>query len=450
MYSLRRRLLFSATLLLLVFLGLMAVGLNSAFKESVLSNAEDSLRNQVLLLMANIDVLDAQVVMPPTLSEGRLSQMDSNLFAQVYNKDGVIWRSPSLLEQTIPFLNNSLGEFEFFEQVNWQGGPNVYAITLGIEWETDEGDLPFTVQVAEHSATYIKRMARYQRTVGLWLAVLGILLLVLLLLVFGWVLKPLHRVTKQVGEIEEGDRQRFDEDYPIEVSRLTQNLNQLLNFEEQRINRQKEVLGNLAHSLKTPIAVLRGLKYSNESQRDADQQLAAMQNIIDYQLQSASAVGRRRFAKPIDVRNATEQIVNSLKKLHTDKGLASEVEIDTGTHFYGDEGDWMELAGNLLDNAFKWAKSEVSIRVSNTSLSAAVGSSASHRLATLLVVEDDGVGIDDELKATILQRGVRLDSQTPGHGLGLHIVKGIVEAYDGELSIEDTQSQGTRFTVKLN
>jgi len=110
----------------------------------------------------------------------------------------------------------------------------------------------------------------------------------------------------------------------------------------------------------------------------------------------------------------------------------------------------MELAGNLLDNAFKWAKSEVSIRVSNTSLSAAVGSSASHRLATLLVVEDDGVGIDDELKATILQRGVRLDSQTPGHGLGLHIVKGIVEAYDGELSIEDTQSQGTRFTVKLN
>ena len=94
-------------------------------------------------------------------------------------------------------------------------------------------------------------MFRYQRQVGLWLFVLGGAFIALLLTLLRWALKPLHRVTLQVGEIEEGNRQRFDENYPIEVSRLTKNLNQLLSFDEQRITRQKEVLGNLAHSLKT-------------------------------------------------------------------------------------------------------------------------------------------------------------------------------------------------------
>lgn len=451
MYSLRRRLLVSATLLLLVFLGVMAIGLNNAFKQSVLSNAEDALRNQVLLIIANVDVLDAQVDMPAVLSEPRLSQPDSDLFAQIFNSSGVVWRSPSLLDQSMPELAHTLGNFQFFQSHWWQAKPATYAITLGIEWETEAGDLPFTIQVAESSQAYTVRLRRYQRTVGIWLAVLGGFLLTLLLLLLRWVLKPLDKVAKQVVEIEEGVRQRFDQDYPMEVSRLTQNLNQLLSFEEQRINRQKEVLGNLAHSLKTPIAVLHGLKYSDQNKEEVSQQLGAVQNIIDYQLQSASAVGRRRFAKPIDIGKVTDQIVSSLGKLHRDKNLSVEVKIEPGTLFFGDEGDWMELAGNLLDNAYKWADSTVTVGVSK----AKTTNAASPRSGITLVVEDDGAGIDDELKNTILQRGVRLDSQTPGHGLGLHIVKGIVEAYDGDISIENASaasgdaSNGTRFSVTL-
>jgi len=427
----------------------MAVGLNNAFKQSVLSNAEDALRNQVLLLIANVDVLDAEVAMPAVLSEPRLSQPDSDLFAQISGKNGVVWRSPSLLDESMPELSDSLGKFSFYQNNQWPAMPKTYAITLGIEWETESGDLPFTIQVAESSKTYIQRLRRYQRTVGIWLAGLGGVLLLLLLLLLRWVLKPLDKVAKQVGEIEEGERQRFDQDYPMEVSRLTQNLNQLLSFEEQRINRQKEVLGNLAHSLKTPIAVLHGLNYSDQNKREVREQLGAVQNIIDYQLQSASAVGRRRFARPINVGRMTEQILNSLNKLHADKNLSVTVNVQPNAPFFGDEGDWMELAGNLLDNAFKWAESKVTISVSKVETS----NGGSHRSGLKLVVEDDGAGIDDGLKTTILQRGVRLDSQTPGHGLGLHIVKGIVEAYDGEISIEDADispsSRGTRFIVNL-
>ncbi len=425
----------------------MSLGLNRAFEQSVLSNAEDALRNQVLLLIANIDVIDGEVVVPPFLPEARLTQADSSLFAQIQTPKGnVIWRSRSLLGASLPVAKSSQGQFRFFEKLKWPSRPNIYTTTLGIEWETDDGDFPFVVQVAEHSQAYEKRLARYQRQVGFWLLVLGSALIVLLLIILGWALKPLNKVATQVGEIEEGIRQRFDEDYPLEVSRLTQNLNQLLNFEEQRIGRQKEVLGNLAHSLKTPIAVLSGLAFSKENDSEARAQLSTMQTIIDYQLQSASAVGRRRFAKPVSIYESTQQIVNSLKKLHQDKELQANLNMDEGLHFYGDQGDWMELAGNLLDNAFKWAAKSVSVSVTSLSLN----DSQSHRNGVRLIVEDDGPGIDDQLKQTILQRGVRLDSQTPGHGLGLHIVKGIVEAYNGELIVENAVGGGTRFSVDLN
>ena len=446
MYSLRRRLLISATLVLLVFLGLMSAGLSKAFEQSVLSNAEDALRNQVLLLIANIDVDGDKIVVPPFLPEARLTQPDSSLFAQIQiDGKGVVWKSRSLLENTLPELDSTLGNFEFYQSVDWPNKPEIYSTTLGVEWETDEGELAFTVQLAEHAAAYKTRLARYKRQVAVWLLVLASCLLILLLMLLGWALNPLKRVTRQVGEIEEGSRQRFDEDYPLEVSRLTQNLNQLISSEEQRIGRQKEVLGNLAHSLKTPIAVLTGLKYQSDNEAEVRTQLSSMQNIIDYQLQSASAVGRRRFAKPILVAKPVQQIVSSLSKLHQDKGLQVTVSLDQDLQFFGDQGDWMELAGNLVDNAFKWANQTVSITASKVPLD----DGQSHRSGVYLVVEDDGPGINEELKQTILQRGVRLDSQTPGHGLGLHIVKGIVEAYNGDVEITDGENAGTRFCITL-
>jgi len=443
-HSLRRRLLVAATLLLLVFLGAIGIALQDAFKKSVLSNAEDALKNQILLLMANIDVIDGTIVVPEVLSEARLTQADSDLYAQISTPgQGVVWQSESLLDEQIPIAASELGQFLFFENMTLPNKNRIYAMNLGAAWETEQGDLPFVVQFAERTTAYAKRLARYQRQIALWLLIMGAALLGLLLVLLSWALNPLVRVTKQVSEIEQGVRQRFDEDYPSEVSRLTQNLNQLLNFEQQRISRQKDVLGNLAHSLKTPIAVLKGLSYSDENKSEAQHQLGAMQNIIDYQLQSASAVGRRRFAKAIEIKSATQQILNSLSKLHAERNIRVKAVIDDAVVFHGDKGDWMELAGNLLDNAFKWAKQEVQIEVTNSPLS-------SHRQAIEVRVSDDGVGIDGELKTTILQRGVRLDSQTPGHGLGLHIVKGIVEAYDGEISIEDNKPHGTLFIVVLN
>lgn len=425
----------------------MGLGLNQAFEQSVLDTAEDALRNQILLLISNIEVTRGQVDVP-VLSEPRLSQIDSNLFAQIWSTEGAsLWKSPSLLGRSLPKVQSQQGEFLFNDNDQSLDQTRIFNTTLGVEWATEASATQFVIQVAESQEAYQKRLSRYKRQVGLWLLVLGGLMIVLLVFLLAWLLRPLERVAQQVGEIEEGERRRFDEDYPNEVSRLTQSLNQLLSFEEKRIARQKEVLGNLAHSLKTPLAVLKGLKYpQGEVRQEAGQQLDTMQNIIDYQLQSASAVGRRRFAKPIFVRKTTDQIVSSLQKLHAEKALRVTVDLPEKTQFFGDEGDWMEVVGNLLDNAFKWAKSEVRLTVSET----AASSRGSHRHGIDICVEDDGPGIGAAQRSSILQRGVRLDSQTPGHGLGMHIVKAVVDAYDGEIEIESRLPQGTRFNVRLN
>ena len=167
MYSLRRRLLIFAALLLILFLGVTAIGLNNAFKKSVLSNAQDALQNQVLLLISNVDVIDGKVFVPEVLSEARLSQTDSTLFAQIYNdKNEILWRSQSLLDQELPIQSYRLGAFLFDENLQWQFP--IYSVTFELEWETDEGDVPFVIQVAENSKIYTGRLARYQQTFGIW------------------------------------------------------------------------------------------------------------------------------------------------------------------------------------------------------------------------------------------------------------------------------------------
>jgi two-component system sensor histidine kinase PhoQ len=449
-YSLRRRLLISASFILLVFLGLMSIALSRAFEQSVLSNAQDALRNQVLLLIGNLEFEDGRVVMPTPIPEPRLSQAESSLFADIRDANGdVLWQSRSLLGEVLPAPTSQLGEFQFLPDLRWPSHPRLYQMTLGISWETADGDVPLVVRVAEHARIYKQRIDDYRQQLLLWLLVLGLALLAILLAVFGWALKPLGRVIRQVSLIETGKRRRFDEDYPEEVNRLTQNLNQLLQHEEQRIEQQKEVLGNLAHSLKTPIAILSGLDYGDQNQAEVDQQLGSMRTIIDYQLQSASAVGRTRFARPLAVYDVSQDIMSSLRKLYAHKGLTLEFSMPQSVQFFGDKGDWMEMLGNLTDNACKWASQHVSVQIDAISSSEPKSGADHKRPQIRMVIADDGPGIAPDLRHTILQRGVRLDSQTPGHGLGMHIVKGIVHAYGGKLEIGESSWGGAQIVVYL-
>jgi two-component system sensor histidine kinase PhoQ len=211
--------------------------------------------------------------------------------------------------------------------------------------------------------------------------------------------------------------------------------------ERAQQKRYRDALADLAHSLKTPLALMRGALNergrSGAATRELDEQVEQMDRIIGYQLQRASTAGRSGFAVPQLVRPTVERLLAALQKVHAGKPIAIEIAIDSLARFRGDAGDLTELLGNLFDNGFKWARSRV--RVSATSTDS--------RLA--LCVEDDGAGIEPEQVQRVLERGVRADQSVPGQGIGLAVVRDIVDAYAGELRIERSSLGGACIRLVL-
>jgi two-component system sensor histidine kinase PhoQ len=240
----------------------------------------------------------------------------------------------------------------------------------------------------------------------------------------------------------------MSERHPRELEPLTESINAFIESERENLERQRNILADLAHSLKTPLAVLRTRLDSGtdgpELRAELGEQLKRMNDLVGYQLSRAASGGHKLFAAPLPVEENAEEIVRGLEKVYASKGVLCEFEIDPEARFYGEKGDLQELLGNLLENAFKWARSRVL-------LTARAGAPAPNRRPGLvLTVEDDGPGIPVDRIALVLQRGVRGDERVQGHGIGLAIVQDIVRSYRGELNVgESDELGGASFEVVL-
>ena len=174
------------------------------------------------------------------------------------------------------------------------------------------------------------------------------------------------------------------------------------------------------------------------------EQVGRMDEIVAYQLSRAATSGRQTFAAPLPLEPFAEEIVRSLEKVYAARHVLCEFDIDPDTRFRGDQGDLMELLGNVLENAFKWAKHTVLF-------SAHPADAGDNRFGGVeLVIEDDGPGIPEDKVELMLQRGVRGDERVQGHGIGLSIVQDIVKAYNGSIKVSRSETLGgARFDVRL-
>ncbi|MCW8918313.1 MAG: ATP-binding protein [Gammaproteobacteria bacterium] len=439
MISLSRRVTLASALVLTVFIGLTALALEQAFEQSARSAMRERLFAQLYLVMAAAEVSDSgMLMMPGHLAEARLELPGSGLYARISKPSGEVrWHSPSALGLELPPHPANAGEHESFSRLSINDG-DYFLAALGVEWETIDGNVPLNFSVMEDSASFTQQMSRYRRTLWGWLGAMALLSLLALLGALAWGLRPLRTVAAEVSAIESGTQQRLERNYPRELQRLTDNINTLLRHERAQQERYKNALGDLAHSLKTPLAVLHGLtEGQSEHSRSLREQIARMDNIVQYRLQRAATAGRRALAPPLALRPTLERLLASLRKVYRDKGVEVELALQPGVVFHGDEGDLMELLGNLLDNAFKWSAGTVRI------------SAQGGRDGLRLTVEDDGPGIDEAHAAAVLQRGVRLDEETPGHGIGLPIVREIVAAYGGRLVITRAELGGAALHLHL-
>lgn len=438
MISLRARVSLSAALVLTVFVALTALALERAFSDSARSAMRDRLFAQLYLVMAATEV-DARgtLQMPPRLGEPRLNLPGSGLYAQIGSADSsVLWHSPSALGQTLPALPPASAGEEQFRRISVDGQDYFHA-ALAIEWETESETLPLLFSVIEDTSPFVAQMSRYRNNLWGLLGVMALLLLLTLTAALAWGLRPLRTVAREVHAIESGAQESLARNYPDELKRLTDNINTLLHHERAQQARYKNAMADLAHSLKTPLAVLRGLGNEGEHLQTVEEQVVRMDNIVQYQLQRAATAGRSALANPLPVAPIAERLLASLEKVYRDKKLNIHQSLEPDALFRGDEGDLMELLGNLLDNACKWAVAGVWLE-------------AKKEGKTLrLSVEDDGPGIAPHHAEQVLARGVRLDEATPGHGIGLPMVRDIVEAYEGKLEIAHSPHGGARIIVSL-
>ena len=448
MSSLSGRLLASVSLLLIVFFGLTIAVLDLLFRDLSERSMGELLDAQLVALLAASETDDHGNAQPAgPLAETRLRQPGSGLYAVIRSEDGkLIWRSPSLLGRE-PALGGPIAPGgRRIERQRLDDGSEVMTLTAAIEWEVEPAtSRPFLFSVATSVAPYEAQLHRFRQQMFGWFLGLLLLLIGSFAVLLRWALRPVRQIEREIREVEDGERTALSDVQPTELRGLAVNMNTLLASERRRVEHYRNTLGNLAHSLKTPLAVIRSaLTDQREAPRDViDQQVDRMDSIVQHQLKRAAAAGAAVVGQAsVEVAPVLGELRAAMNKVYGHKDLMIEIAAPDEARFAGDRGDLFELSGNLLDNACKWCRSRVRV-------SARRQLDAMRRVRLQLTVEDDGAGVAIGDRDRILERGTRADEQMDGQGLGLAVVREIVELYGGELTIGDSALGGARIEVVL-
>lgn len=307
---------------------------------------------------------------------------------------------------------------------------------------TTTGGQPLVIVVAED----LTILRGSQSELHVWTAAVAIgllaILIVLVLLAVSLALKPVRSLQRSLQALQEGRQARLDLAAPREFLPLISQINHLLDRLDQRLKRSRQALANLSHSIKTPIAAVQ--QALEDTPRPLDnayrRRLAARLSEIDRQLEAE--MRRTRFAGPEVGKQArpvsqAHDLVWMLGRLHPEKNFELNSDLPSDFTWSVEEDDLSEMLGNLLDNAGKWASRHVNV-------------SLSHREQVLYItVSDDGPGVAAEELPTLGTRGLRLDQQKPGHGLGLAIVRDLISRYNGRVSFRQGSGGGLVVTLEI-
>lgn len=453
--SLQARQLLAASIGLIAFLALAGFALDRAFVDVASQALSERLKSYAFAYAGGIEFLrNGEIYVPEVPPDERFERPNGGLYAIVELPSGR-WTSASARGPQLPPSRMLGARQETFDgplpMVTSDGRRSrVYRYGIGLIWAPGgpQSEFPYTIYIMQDASMMPRQVRLFRQSLWGYLAVAAVILLLLQAVILRWSLWPLRRVIAELKRVQRGQATRMSEQHPRELAPLTDSINAFVESERENLDRQRNTLADLAHSLKTPLAVLRARVDSDagaaELREELDIQLRRMNDLVGYQLARAASGGHKLFAAPVAIEPHAEQIVRGLEKIYAARGVICEFEIDPDARFHGEPGDLQELLGNLLENAFKWARARVLLTIRP-------GASAPGRRPGLsIVIEDDGPGIAPERITHVLQRGVRGDERVQGHGIGLAIVQDVVRSYRGELDVGvSAELGGARLEVTL-
>ncbi len=306
-------------------------------------------------------------------------------------------------------------------------------------------DLPLHIMVTGSLDEILSLVDEFRGQTLIVLGAVAIMLAVMSTIVARIALRPIGKLRREVERVREGDAAALVDEYPAELAPLSDEINELLRANAQIVERARNQVGNLAHGLKTPIAVLRneaGLDKKNALAKVVTSETEKMSQLVTTYLDRARLATRSAVVgKKADATHVMLRLTRVMQKLHPRVTIAMVRPDASLPWFRGDEGDLEEMAGNLLDNACKWAKSSIGVTV--------VAERGPGAANLLIKIDDDGPGLTDDEASKVLRRGVRLDEKTPGSGLGLDIVKELVDVYGGSLQLKRSVLGGLLAELRL-
>ncbi len=310
----------------------------------------------------------------------------------------------------------------------------------------DQTDERYIVSVAGDPAEIRDEARRFNLALAITFVLLALALLASTFFQVQYGLRPLIVLSTQVGAIRRGEADHIDGHYPNEIAPLADELNQLVTANKEIVERARTQVGNLAHALKTPLSVIMNEADDVHSPlaSKVQEQAAIMRGQVQYYLDRARAATRAvLIGASCDVEATLKRLVRAFEKIYRDRDIAFDTTIAHGLVFRGEQQDLEDMAGNLADNAGKWAAGTVSIAAH------ALPMPGGARPMLEIIITDDGPGLPAEARAEAVRRGRRLDESRPGSGLGLNIVNDLATLYGGSLSLEDNPGGGLLCRLRL-
>lgn len=440
--SLRVRLMLGAAVTVSVFMLALFPALQQVFTSALEESIEQRLAADASALISAARISQGQLRMPEKLPGEEFDILPARQLGFIYdNKGSLLWRSRSSENVQISYNPKYDGHGHEFMRAQDTAGREFLVYDVEVNLLRGQS-AAFSIVTMQPVSDYQLMYDNLRQQLYVWLGLALLLLLGFLWLGLGWGIRSLRSLSAELDDVETGKRAALSDEHPRELLRLTRSLNRLLESERQQSERYRHSLDDLAHSLKTPLAVLQGVgevilaqPSSAEQARTLQGQVNRMNQQISYQLQRASLRKSGLLRYQVKLQPLLTSLIEALDKVYRDKQVVISQEYSAELRVPVEQGALLELLGNILENAYRLCISEIRITARLTEMDCE------------LIVEDDGPGVPKHQRERILKRGERLDTQYPGQGIGTAVVKDIIDSYAGQLFVEDSTLGGAQFRV---